>query len=753
MACLLLLLGMLLFSSGTSDEDGGRKISGKYSVCVRGQVYKREEKANSLQIYLKNISMIQPGRSGNPNTSQPENRTIYGQVLEKSNLLVRLDKEQKKLKIGTYVQVSGILKEPEKASNPGQFDFAQYYGAKEIYYILDDAVIEAVSDSYDFILEVLSSIRERLTEQFEKVGGEDAGFLEAMLLGEKSNLDEEMKDLYQAGGISHILAISGLHISLLGMALYKWLRKRGFSFWQAGLISGLLMAAYCVMTGFGVSAKRALLMYLVYLGAQIFGRTYDLLSALAFSAVIILIDSPGLLGDVSFLLSFLAILGLGTLQPLISTIYPVNNKIISGILSGAAIQIITIPVSLWFFYETSLFGLLLNLIVLPLLPLLLALGAAGAAAGFISTEAGILCFAPCHYMLKLYEMLCRLAASLPGSRIVMGRPKIWQICVYYGLTAGIFLGIWICRRGDRGKTACSRQRGIKPAKSSARYILGAVFLASLWMVLNLDFSSGLRITFLDVGQGDGICIQTDEGKVFFIDGGSSSEKSVGKYRLAPFLKYYGVSYLDGLILTHGDEDHISGAKELIEGDEGIGIGCLMLPDVRTEDDIYRELETLALDHGIPVQRLNSGMGISDDDGLSLVCLHPASGYKASSRNGESIVILLSYGNFRALFTGDLEEEEERMLLKQQAFSKINILKTAHHGSKNSTTDEFLRVTSPDAAVISCGEGNRYGHPHKELLERLEEAGCRFYLTKDLGAVQVVTDGINYTVRGYKASPE
>ena len=119
--------------------------------------------------------------------------------------------------------------------------------------------------------------------------------------------------------------------------------------------------------------------------------------------------------------------------------------------------------------------------------------------------------------------------------------------------------------------------------------------------------------------------------------------------------------------------------------------------------------------------------------------------KASSRNGESSVIMLSYGSFRALFTGDLEEAEERMLLRQQAFSRVDVLKAAHHGSRNSTTDEFLQVTRPEAAVISCGEGNRYGHPHKELLLRLGEAGCRSYLTKDLGAVQVVTDGKRYTL--------
>ncbi|WP_281550210.1 ComEC/Rec2 family competence protein [Murimonas intestini] len=184
---------------------------------------------------------------------------------------------------------------------------------------------------------------------------------------------------------------------------------------------------------------------------------------------------------------------------------------------------------------------------------------------------------------------------------------------------------------------------------------------------------------------------------------------------------------------------------LIEGKEGIGIGCLILPDVSTDDEIYRELESLAKEKRIPVQYLNSGMSIQEKDGLSLVCLHPAAGYKALSRNGESSVIMLSYGSFRALFTGDLEEAEERMLLRQQAFSRVDVLKTAHHGSRNSTTDEFLQVTKPEAAVISCGEGNRYGHPHKELLLRLGEAGCRSYLTKDLGAVQVVTDGDRYTL--------
>lgn len=801
-ACLLFLLGMMIFgdppgrsfpgvdSSGRKSpgwENEARVPAGGIEASAVGQVYKREEKASSLQIYLKNITILSnssenqadlesqshsedqtdPNSQVNSEDQADPNSRVNSEdqadpnnqlksELENSNLLVRMDKNDEKLKIGSWVQVAGKLKLPEEAANPGQFDFAAYYAGQGVGWILDKARCTGMSDSWNIPLELLCRLREGLTGLFERVGGEDAGFLEAMMLGNKTNLDSDMKKLYQAGGISHILAISGLHISLLGMGLYRLLQKRGAGFWASGLASGLVMTAYCLMTGFGVSAQRALFMYLIYLGAQAAGRTYDLLSALAAAAILILIKSPSLLGDASFLLSFLAVLGLGLVYPLLLSCFPVKNKILQSLAAGISIQVMTVPVSLWFFYEVSIWGLALNLLVLPLLPILMAAGAAAAAAGLFGTSIGILCFAPCHYILKFYEILCQAANRLPGSGIAAGQPEPWQLLVCYLCTGGFCIWAWYRgRSGDqkqdriRGRSGDQKQNSIRGRSRNKICDRLAAAVSALIFCLTLSYSdnSGLVVTVLDVGQGDAICIR-GEGRTFLIDGGSSSVKDVGEYRIAPYLKSQGISYLDGVVLTHGDEDHINGICELMEEDEDIVIASLLLPDIKTEDSIYEELEEAARRHNIPVQKLGSGMRFGEGS-LSMECLHPKSGYRSGSRNGESIVILLTYGDFSALFTGDLEAKEEEMLLGQGIFPDIDVLKVAHHGSRNSTMEAFLNTAKPEAAIISCGEDSRYGHPHRELLKRLKDAGCRYFITKEEGAVRIRTDGHKYTIEGYR----
>ena len=330
------------------------------------------------------------------------------------------------------------------------------------------------------------------------------------------------------------------------------------------------------------------------------------------------------------------------------------------------------------------------------------------------------------------------------------------------------------------------------------------------VILTWRFRPELKVTFLDVGQGDCIFLQTENGDSYLTDGGSSSVSKVGKYRMIPFLKYQGASQIKAVFVSHADSDHYNGIAELLEQAEleGIRVENLVLTDIADEcrSEGYEELVELAGQNGITVQLLHEGQQLQDGE-LLFQCLHASKGYRAEDLNETSMVLLVTYREFSMLLTGDVqgageehltqelqdwkepgvtqmqdvirisgeEESMEEESIEEESIederiegqieekrpqnkmganhteTELTILKVAHHGSKNSTSEEFLKAANPKLAIISCGEGNRYGHPHEETLERLEKVDIPWFCTKDYGAITVtVDDKSRVLVRGYIA---
>ena len=436
-------------------------------IRVRGEVY-RQEKKNSNLIYLKNNSIL-----------SETNSKFY-----ESNILV-YTKAETDYKIGNIVKVTGICKAPESASNPGQFDMAAWYQSEGIDMFLMKAQVELEDPGENYVRQKITEVRNRPVQSFYGIAQEkDASVMSAMLLGEKNGLDESVKELYQISGISHILSISGLHISMLGMALFKGVRKIGVPFVWAVLICAVVMGLYSVMTGFGVSTLRSFLMFLVYLGAQLTGRTYDLKNALALAVIVTLLQNPLWLFQGGFQLSFLAVAGLAFLYPAIKKKFRIKNKIIDSFLVSLSVQLIIFPCILYHFFEFPVAGIFLNLLIIPFSTALLLNGLIGCVAGVFFIPAGILCFSPCHYILLLYEKLCQLSIQIPGTLQIWGRPEVVSILCYYG---SLLLFYWLLMR----------------KKSSYRWLIMAGFLM-VPVTLGLGFhrTKGMELTFLDVGQGD-----------------------------------------------------------------------------------------------------------------------------------------------------------------------------------------------------------------------------------------------------------
>lgn len=545
---------------------------------------------------------------------------------------------------------------------------------------------------------------------------------------------------------------TGLHISLLGMGLYRLLKRAGLGIWPAGILALAIMLQYGMMTGAGVSTMRAVCMFLLSVGAKIAGRIYDLPTGLAAAAILILVESPAYLLDGGFLLSFGAVIGIGCVWPMMEEMFAVKkikSSVVSSLLSSVVLQLTTLPVVLWYYGEISLIGLFLNLLVIPTVGVVLASGVFGALAGLFSIKFACLIVLPGRILLKIYELLCTLAGKLVFCTWVGGQPQIWQIVAYYVLMGAV---LWIC----------SRTISKKIEKRGGRSAICLLFVCAAVFLLGYRPREELRITCLDVGQGDGIVVEADNRWNLLIDGGSTNKSQTGQYQILPYLKSRGISHLDGIYVSHTDEDHISGVREILEyrakGLTSLRIDHLFLPDWGHEEaaggnakdagnTAYGELADLAQKAGVDVMYLKEGDEIHYGD-LQIQVLWPQDGASGADVNEEAMVLQIQKGDFKGLFTGDIGMETEEKLLQKGYLEDVDLLKVGHHGSRYSTGEEFLEKIKPELAVISCSATNTYGHPSEETIERLISAGAKVLITKDVGAVSVWKRGRNFFVRGY-----
>ena len=273
------------------------------------------------------------------------------------------------------------------------------------------------------------------------------------------------------------------------------------------------------------------------------------------------------------------------------------------------------------------------------------------------------------------------------------------------------------------------------------------FLSSLIAFLLYRSVSGLRIDFIDVGQGDGILLETKK-QVILVDGGSTQLKKLGEQRLEPLLKSRGIRKIDMAFVSHGDQDHISGLMWLLEEDTGIEIGRLFLPLPGKGEEIYEKLESAAARKGVKTDYICAG-DLIQSGRLSLSCLYPYRDTLSSDRNGHSEVLLAEYGDFSMLLMGDLGTEGEAEIAEVWDEKKqVQILKAGHHGSSTSSSELFLDTVRPQIAVLSYGKDNSYGHPHPEVIERLEERGIASWATEEQGMITVRTDGKELEIQGF-----
>ena len=710
------------------------------SRVFTGTLEKAEEKTNSWYFFVKDCPFVQ------------------GQ-----KLLVSINKGDMSCSgssfvSGDIVTFSGEVELFSHPENEGVFDEWLYYHSRGIRARVWADSVTMIRESGSWLEKGAGRLRLWMKEGCEKyLSPRYAGITLSMVCGDDSLMEDSVEILYQKSGISHILAISGLHVTFLGMGIYGLLRKLSLPNSLCIFVGMGAVLVYGWFTGMAPSTLRAVIMTLLSLGARLLGRSYDIKTGLAAAALWILVPSPLMITQPGFLLSFIAVGSLVlcpsmkvTKKTPASGIKAFLGRLRSGwiraMLSPMYVTAGMLPVLSWCFCEVSMYSIFINLAVIPLMslvyPAMLVCALLAPALG----NGGFLLYRLIEGVLAVYDVLCQMTMALPQAVVITGKPSPGEMFFSYGM---FLAAAGLIRRFIHNGEKIPRRIGCGA---------GLVFILMGSLMLFLPRHPGkMTVTMINAGQGDCFFIQLPEGKNILVDGGSSDEKNMGTYILEPFLKSRGVRHLDGVFLSHLDEDHVNGIREMMggafwNGEDGqripgsIRISSIFFPGHVPLTGGHESVLGLAQALGARCYAMWSGETVSFGK-LTMTALAPekeaAAAWETMDKNDGSLVLYMSYQNFSMVFTGDISQKAEESVLaslERLGLKKCHVLKVAHHGSKNSTSDIFLQTVCPDIALISCGRDNSYGHPHRELVERLSRYVKDIYATPWDGSVKVETDG-------------
>ena len=386
-----------------------------------------------------------------------------------------------------------------------------------------------------------------------------------------------------------------------------------------------------------------------------------------------------------------------------------------------------LPIVTNMYYQTPVLSIFLNLLILPLMPVLLGLGLVAGLLGLFYMPVASVLLNICHIFIYLFEIIASIFSKVPFSNVIVGHHSIFRLITYY-----IFLLFVI---------------HILDIKRLFILCMAITIVGATWFVPGFH---SFEIDILDVGQGDGIFIDSGDGVTFFIDGGSTSSDAVGKYTLLPFLKYKGASSIDYWFVSHTDLDHVSGLIELLES--GYAIHSIVFSADIPDGETLAQILSLAKENNTNVLYMKQGDSCGTKH-LRFKCLYPDAGIASDDINALSLSLLLEYDKnkdgtpeFTGFFGGDLGANQERQIASSGRVGHVNLLKVSHHGSRFSSDSEFLEVLSPDMAVISCAKKNMYGHPSAEAIERLEAETNNIYYTMNSGRIRFSNDGVDLFIK-------
>lgn len=673
------------------------------------------------------------------------------------------------LSLGDRVAFAANIRSLRNFNNPGGFDYRRYMAFKGIHgssWVRAEKLRIVGTLPLPITTRIVHGLRGRLGRLIDAAGGTDAkdaqSVLKAIVYGDRSGVDSDLRERFNRAGVGHLLAISGLHVGIVATVAYRclvWLLSfctpllwRGWTRPWAAAVTLFIVLAYGILAGLSPSTQRAVIMVAVFLAALILGRTHDILNTLSVAALAILILSPTALYAISFQLSFCAVLAIVVglerfdfSEGAESSFGRRTGKKVAGFVLVSALAIAgTAPVVLHHFNQTSVVGLASNLLLVPLVGFVaVPLGLASSVVALISQTAAIPAFGLCVQVLRLALAAVDVFSGLSFAAVKTVTPSPLEMAIYY-LAGWALLNL--------------RKARLAP------WVLTAVFITAagdgIYWSYQRFWHRDLKVTAIDVGQGGATLIELPGGTEILYDGGGFSDNrlfDIGRQVVAPLLWRRKIATVDTLILSHPDADHLNGLIFIARH--------FNVRELWTNGDVnttrgYKTLMAVCREKNIFVRRLDASSPPASFGKATLTVLHPTAEFfrtvsevDREDRNDGSLVIKAAYGQTAFLFTGDITADAEAALLGRADENLTStVLFAPHHGSRSSSTPGLIQTVRPQTVTISAGAGNRFGFPHPEVIDRYRAAGCRILITATHGAITMRSDGTGVQIEPYIANP-
>ncbi|MTI70495.1 MAG: DNA internalization-related competence protein ComEC/Rec2 [Firmicutes bacterium] len=627
-------------------------------------------------------------------------------------LLIFLNKND--FKVGDKVIIKGYIKLPRMNSNPGGFNYKLFLYTKKMFTTMNVSnynvkILE--KRKLNYLEKSVYSFKERTKKTFDDLLNQKfSSIIKAIILGDSSYLEVSKLKEFRSLGIAHVLAVSGLHIGIvygLFFYLFRILRMKN----KINIIITLsILWFYGLIIGFPASVLRALVMFSILMLSKVIHSRYDALNGLFFSCLILLIYNPLWLFSIGFQLSFIATLSLILLNKPIKKKIPIFKNILPPILS---VQIGLMPIMMIHFNEIAILSIFINIIVIPIISLVVILSFLIIILSYINYNLVVLLSYVLKGTLYILNNIIDVFNYIPIKNITIYSPSIEDIFFYYLCIIIIFNII-----------------DMNIFESVKKFLFIYFIISISFLFITSMNNKDVEVNFLDVGQGDSIVVK-GYNKAFLIDGGGSLFKDykVGEKIVLPYLLKTRTNKLEGIFITHLDADHLSGIISLIGK---IKIKNIFISYEDYENPLYVDLLLKAKKYNIPIVFLNKGDKVYINNKFYFDVLNPLSNIKTYKDNNMSLVLLLEVNDKKILLTGDIEDSIEKILADENSY-KIDLLKIAHHGSNTSTSKGFIESFRPDYGIISVGKNN-YGHPSKEIIERLNKNNIRVYRTDKDGMI-------------------
>ena len=681
-----------------------------------------------------------------------------------------------KLEYGDKIKFEGEFIEPENQRNYGGFNYKEYLKTIKIYGSVKLKKIEVIEKNKGSIIYSISNkISEKIKNNINKIlEKEPAKIVNGIVLGDKKDIEEDIIDDFKVSGISHILAISGMHISYI-ILIFELVLKKGVGKNRTKIFIIVFLCFYMFITGFSPSIVRASVMGILLLSSSIFHRKNDVLTSMSLSLICSLVYNPFLIESIGVQFSYISTLGILLLQKNTKNIIKnikfkkmkyrrkikigklkTISKIVDILSVTISTQIAILPITIYHFNIFGVYFLISNLIVSFIIGPILVLSLISIFFSFWSISIAKLITCVLNFLIYSLIIISNFISKMEFSKVYIQTPNILLIILYYFLILLINY-LYLLYNSKNINLTQTRIKNIialikyKININRKKYMFFIIISFLFFSIFNC-IPKNLKVNFVDVGQGDCTFVITPLGKTVLIDGGgsTSNEYDIGKNTLLPYLLDRGYTKLDYIIISHFDQDHVGGILSILEE---IKVEKIIISKQIENSENYEKFKEIIKHNNIKVIVVNKRDIINIEKNVYIDILWPNNSelINENALNNNSIVCKIHYNSFSMLFTGDIEECAEKQILEEYKNNlkalNSNILKVAHHGSKTSSTSDFIETVKPEVALIGVGKNNKFGHPNEEVIKNLKKQNIKTYRTDERGEISIVVNkNGKYTIK-------